>query len=92
MTQDITQEFPTIEESLTHIRGHYNELYPVIESRRKTIGNIPERLHAEISEMATARNLRVFEIIAGMWDFYREYEATFEAELVAQRESNKGRR
>jgi hypothetical protein len=42
--------------------------------------------------MATARNLRVFEIIAGMWDFYREYEATFEAELVAQRESNKGRR
>ena len=83
---------PTIEDSLAYVRGSYNEIYPVAEGRRKTIGNIPERLHAELNELAREKNLRVFEIIAGMWDFYNEYEATFDPALTAQRAQTKARR
>ena len=85
-------ELPTLEDSIAYIRGHFNELYPKTESRRKTVGNLPERLHAEISEMAEGRNLRMFEVVAGLLDFYREYEAEFETDLDKQRAASKTRR
>ena len=86
------EEFPTLEESLTYIRGNYNELFPTVDGRRKTIGNIPTSVHAKLSDMAARRNLRMFEIIAGMVDFYTEYEAVFEAELAEKRGATKTRR
>ena len=81
-------ELPTFEDSLAHIRGNYNELFPITESRRKTIGNLPVRLHTAIAKMASDRNLCMFEILAGMVDFYEEYEATYAEQLTAQRLRN----
>jgi hypothetical protein len=91
-TPTTAEDLPTIEDSLTYIRGNYESMYPKADGRRKTIGNIPTRLHGEIMAMAEARNLRMFEIISGMWDFYAEYEATFETELSEQRNTPKSRR
>jgi len=85
-------DLPTLEDSLAYIRGNYNELYPIDESRRKTIGNLPERLHDEIHQMAVDRNLRMFEILAGMFDFFKEYESEFSDVLTEQRAQAKGRR
>jgi hypothetical protein len=91
-TPTTAEDLPTIEDSLSYIRGNYNDLFPAADGRRKTIGNIPTRLHGDIMAMAEARNLRMFEIIAGMMDFYNEYEATFETELAGQRNTPKPRR
>jgi len=85
-------ELPTLEESLTYIRGNYNELFPTADGRRKTIGNIPTSVHAEIHALAVSRNLRLFEIVAGLLDFYNEYEALFESELAEKRTLPKTRR
>ena len=86
------EELPTIEESLSYIRGNYNELFPAADGRRKTLGNIPTALHAEILAMAESRNLRMFEIIAGLVDFYNEYEALFSHELSEKRTAPLSRR
>lgn len=83
---------PLIEDSFSFVRGNYNLIYPQDESRRKTIGNIPERLHTEINDMCKSTNLRMFEVIAGLWDFYKEYEAEYEAELTAQRLTHEPKR
>lgn len=91
-TQLTADDLPTIEDSLAYVRGNYNELYPAAAGRRKTIGNIPSRLHADIQKFAEDRNLRMFEIVAGMWDLCQEYEATFGPELEAIRKSVKPRR
>lgn len=85
-------ELPTLEDSLTFIRGNYNELYPIDESRRKTIGNLPARLHDDIKQIAETKNLNLFEVVAGLLDFYTEYELQFEADLSAQRAKTPPRR
>jgi hypothetical protein len=86
------EDLPTIEDSLSYVRGNWNSLFPTAEGRRKTIGNIPTRLHAELAEIAESRNLRMFEVIAGLVDFYNEYEANFESELATIRTNTKPRR
>tara|TARA_R110000823_G_scaffold308997_1_gene432897 strand:+ start:1533 stop:1817 length:285 start_codon:yes stop_codon:yes gene_type:complete len=86
-----TDDLPTIEDSLAYVRGNYNDLYPTADGRRKTIGNIPSRLHADIQKFAEDRNLRMFEIVAGMWDLIQEYEVVFAPELAEIRKSVKPR-
>ncbi len=81
------ENLPTLEESLSHIRGNYNELFPTADGRRKTLGNIPTGLHTDILALAEERNLRMFEIIAGLMDFYHEYESHFSAELTYKRKN-----
>ena len=84
--------FPTLEDSLTYIRGNYNELFPMTESRRKTIGNLPERLHDDIKNIAETKNLTLYEVVAGLMDFHKEYENQFEQELATQRTASSNRR
>lgn len=87
-----TDDLPTLDDSITYVRGNYNELFPTAEGRRKTIGNLPTRVHAELCQLADSRNLKLYEVVAGMLDFYNEYEAAFEDELVIKRDANKARR
>lgn len=75
----------TLEESVSHVRANFNELYPKDESRNKTIGNLPERLHADLTEYAEEQGLKMYEVIAGLWDFVVEYELDNEKALEKQR-------
>jgi hypothetical protein len=86
------EEILAIEDSLVYIRGNYNKLYPKTENRRNIIGNLPNRLHEDIKAFAEARNLRMFEVIAGLWDFLEVYEETYKDELKEQRTTNKNKR
>ena len=83
---------PTLEDSVVYVRGNFQTLYPPEQGRRKTIGNLPAGLHQELQEYADARNLKLFEILAGLWDFVAEYERVNETELTTQRAANKLRR
>lgn len=75
----------TLEDSINYTRGHFNNMYPKSESRRKTIGNIPERLHTQLHEYADANSASVYEVIAGLWDFHLHYESINAAKLETHR-------
>jgi hypothetical protein len=79
------KDIQTIEDSIAYVRTNFNELFPPAEARRKTLGNIPERLHAELQEFAVERNLTMHEMVAVLWDFHTEYEAENEEKLKTQR-------
>ena len=59
--------------------------YPSTKATNKTISNIPASLHAELISYATENKLTQYELLAGLWDFHLQYEATYTEELSAQR-------
>lgn len=75
----------TLEESVNYVRANFNELYPKDESRNRTIGNLPDRLHTDLIEYAEEQGLKMYEVIAGLWDFVEQYEADNEKALKQQR-------
>lgn len=87
MPKEEELEVLCIDDSITYTRGHFNTLFPKNESRRKVFGNIPERLHDEITAEAKRRNIHAFEFIAGLWDFFKQYEEEYKEELTAQRKT-----
>ena len=76
-----------IDDSISHCRGNFAKLYPKTESRRKVFGNIPERLHDEIADEAKRRNVCVYELVSGLWDFFKQYEDENKKELAEQRKT-----
>jgi hypothetical protein len=82
----------TLEDSVVYVKGNFEKLYPSTESRRKTIANLPEGLHGELMKYAETHNLKMFEVIGGLWDFMTQYEDEFSKELKTQRKNDKPRR
>ena len=78
-------EIMSIDDSVEHILSHGRDDYPVDKLNRKTLGNIPPKLHNEIAAFAEERKILIYEVLAALWDFHKEYEATNEKELTAQR-------
>jgi hypothetical protein len=79
------EEILDLEESIRFIRANFNTIYPPTKSLPKTIGNIPEALMDEFRVLADDHNLKMFELLAGLLDFYSEYEDLYATELAAQR-------
>jgi len=75
----------TLEESVAYVRANHKELYAPPPAPRKTIGNVPSELHSELLEHCEANNLKMFELVGGLWDLYLEYEETHKDELKKQR-------
>ncbi len=78
-----------LEESVEYIRANINKLFPKSESRNKTIGNIPEGLHADLQKYADRNNLKMYELIAGLWDFIGEYEEEHKEALAKYRKNRR---
>lgn len=74
-----------LEDSVHYVRTNAAEIFPPTESQGKTMGNIPHELHAKLQEYAKQYNLKMFEVVAGLWDFYEQYEETYADELKKQR-------
>ena len=83
------KEVLNIDDSVTYCRGNFAALFPVEEGRRKVLGNLPARLHDQVMKEADKRNVRAYEFLAGLMDFYTQYEAEFKTELAVQRKSLK---
>ena len=77
----------TLADSVTYVKGNFNEIYPRTEPRNKTLANLPERLHADLLGYAEERNLKMYEVLGGMWDFIQQYEEAYAAELKAHRKT-----
>lgn len=86
------EDILALEDSVTYVRGNFNDIFPVTENRRKTFGNIPARLHAELKAYAKAHGVKTYEVVAGLWDFHKEYEEIYADELKVQRAKTKSRR
>jgi hypothetical protein len=54
---------------LDSIRHTRENPYPSDEGHRKTIGNIPDRLHAELQKIGIEHNLRLHEVVATLLHF-----------------------
>ena len=83
------EDMLTLEDSVLYVRGHFKELYP--KGDRSTMGHIPVELHTEISEYAITNNLKMHEVISGLWDFNSQYELEFAKDLKEQRNRNKSK-
>ena len=92
-----TDDILTLEESVHYVRSNYLELYPKAKvngktARGKSIADIPVSLHLKIQAIAQKHKLQMCEVVAGLWDFYEQYELINAAELKRQRIQNKNRR
>ena len=74
-----------LEDSVHYVRTNAASIFPPNESQAKTMGNIPHELHANIQGYAKKYNLKMFEVVAGLWDFYEQYEEIYADELKKQR-------
>ena len=83
-----TEDILTLEDSTLYIRGHYHEMFPSTKPRR-TMGHLPVELHKDLFDYAQKHNLKMYEVIAGLWDFYSQYELENETQLKTQRAKNK---
>ena len=72
-----------IEDSIAYVRENGKTLY--VAPERKTIGNTPVELHAELQEYAETKGLKMFQLVGALWDFFREYEGENAKELAADR-------
>jgi hypothetical protein len=82
------KDIPTLSDSIQYVRANFNDLYPHNESRRKTLGNIPERLHAKLAAHAAEHRVKLFEVMAALVDFYEQHEAENAKTLTVQRKRN----
>lgn len=86
-----TDDLLTIEESIQYVRTHRETLYPRSNDRGKTLGDLPVELHGHIQSYAKQHHLKMFEVVAGLWDFYEQYEIIHEDELKTQRADTRRR-
>ena len=80
-----TNKILALEDSTEYVRRNMGTEYPSTKAENMTISNIPRSLHAELKVYASANKITMYEMIAGLWDFTKEYEAQFAEELAAQR-------
>ena len=81
----------TLEDSVHYVRANVATIYPPAEHRGKTMGSIPVELHKKLQTYAKANKLLMNELLAGLWDFHEQYEATYADELKKQRATKKRR-
>ena len=85
-----TEDILAIEQSVEYMQQNMPQLYPVgPKGKRKTVGNLPEGLHAALFEFAKSRNISAHTAIAVLLDFHEEYEALYSDELTTQRDNNR---
>ncbi len=75
----------TLEESIQYVRINISEIYPPTGHRGKTMGSIPVGLHEKMKNYAHKNRLKMNEVLAGLWDFYEQYEEIYAADLKKQR-------
>ena len=80
-----TTEIMSIDDSLDYIKAKGRDIYPVTKDSRKNIGNLPPKLHEELAAFAAEHQIHIYEGLAALWDFHKEYEHEFEKELKKQR-------
>lgn len=80
------------DDSIRHMKVNYRTEYPVNQSDRATFGNIPQRLHTEITAMSKETGMQLPMVLAALLDFAMQYEDKNKEALVADRKANKGRR
>lgn len=56
---------------------------------RKTIGNIPPDLHDDLAEFAEENNLKMYQVVAALWDFLGQYEEVHETALEKLRKKKR---
>ena len=71
-----------IEDSVSYVQ---KTLKPATKNTRKTVGNMPEELHSELLAFAEENNIKMFQVVGALWDFYCLYEETHEKELKEKR-------
>ena len=79
----------TLEECVQHVRLNVGTLYPPTEHRGKTMGCIPIGLHESMKSYAHKNKLKMHELLAGLWDFYEQYEIIHSTELKKQRKTRR---
>lgn len=98
------EDILTLEESISYVRTNMGTLYPIkpikgkksnkrflSKYRGKTMGSIPDGLHKNIFDYAKKHKLTMGEVLAGLWDFYEQYEEIYADELKEQRKRNNRR-
>jgi hypothetical protein len=78
-------EILNLEECIQYVRLNVSEIYPPTKHRGKTMGSIPVGLHEKMQKYALKNKLRMNELLAGLWDFYEQYEDIHATELKKQR-------